>query len=357
MNFGNFFAPATIQDSCNPGPVLSGPPTANVFGGISSTGGSGIGTTSGGIGIGTTGASGIGTTGGAGIGTTSGRVNCTPRHAIINVIVSPTSSAVIGFDIIDPGAGYNEAPIISIKDRCNKGKGVSAVVNMTDDGCGKLKVKNITLLSVGHGYLHKSDGSLCGNGFVWKEPDEGYIVRGAGIGTTGGTGIGTTSGGEYQVVQINRSITLNPGDTYYPPVGRPRVITEQETVTLPIQPIAPITEDTLGNSYPVVLEIDEIVVLDSGFGYRPGDKILINPDNGAILEPVINSFGQIESVNVINSGTGFDDMPEIKTNSMTGFNAKMMPIFKVTRLNENNALNVPKDAKIINVVDCVGRVV
>ena len=377
----DFFSFATLQPNCNSNPILSGPPVVITSGGGIGSTSPGIGTTTAGIGtttagIGTTTAgigtttAGIGTTT-AGIGTTSVgigttfiiRDNCFPRRAQINVIVSPTSTSVIGFDIIDPGAGYTEAPIITIKDICNKGSGAAAVANMTDDGCGKLKIKNITLLSGGHGYLHKSDGSLCGDGFVWKEPDEGYVVRGSGIGTTAAgigttaTGIGTTSlNGEYQVVQINRPIDLNPGDSYYPPVGPPRIITEPETVILPIQPVNPITDDQLGNSYPVVLSIENIAVLDSGFGYRPGDQILINPDNGAILEPVINSLGQIESVKVLNSGSGFNDIPEIKTNSMTGFNAQMMPIFRVNRLDENTALDIPNNAKIITIIDCVGRV-
>ena len=175
---------------------------------------------------------------------------------------------------------------------------------------------------------------------MWKEPDEGYVV---------------TADGSHLVVQINRPVNVNPGDVYYPPTGSPREIMDPETITLNLEPVTPPIANVVGNPYQVVLSIEEVVVLDSGFGYRPEDKIIITPDNGAVLEPVINSIGQIESVKVISGGIGFDDIPEIKTNSSSGFNAQMNPIFKVTRLNENIALDIPKNAAIIDVIDCVGK--
>jgi hypothetical protein len=204
-------------------------------------------------------------------------------------------------------------------------------------------VKSITVLSPGDGYLTGPDGSLRGNGFVWKEAYEGYIV---------------TQCGDYQVVQINKPVNVKPGDVYYPPTGSPREITDPETIILGFEVVNPPISNVVGNPYEVILSIEGVVVMDSGFGYRPEDKIIVTPDNGAVLEPVINSQGQIISVNVISGGIGFDDIPEIKTNSMSGFNAQMMPTFKVTRLNQDNTLNnlnIPKDAKIITVVDCVGK--
>ena len=215
--------------------------------------------------------------------------------------------------------------------------GVTTIAKSNNDDYG---VSNISILSSGDGYLTGPDGSLCGNGFVWKEPDEGYVV---------------TADESYLVVQINRPVDVYPGDVYYPPNGSSREITSPETITLDLEPVTPPISKDVGNPYKVILSIEEVVVLDPGFGYRPEDKIIITPDNGAVLEPVINSRGQIESVNVISGGIGFDDIPEIKTNSPTGFNAQMNPIFKVTRLNENIALDIPKNATIITVIDCVGN--
>jgi len=425
------FSPATTNSSCKIGPQLSGPPKVKIFGG------NGVG-------------------------------------ALVNAIVSPTSSSIIAFDIVDSGSGYTDNTFISIEDPSGKGKGASAKVNVKKTGVrtrigGTTKivggtittrggttstaggttstaggttsitgaittisgdsnitsgdtitvtdgtttisggnstttgntititgatsttiggnttttgdnsvsvgdiitttgsnieidgnnititggvttiaksnnddygVSNISILSSGDGYLTGPDGSLCGNGFVWKEPDEGYVV---------------TADESYLVVQINRPVDVYPGDVYYPPNGSSREITSPETITLDLEPVTPPISKDVGNPYKVILSIEEVVVLDPGFGYRPEDKIIITPDNGAVLEPVINSRGQIESVNVISGGIGFDDIPEIKTNSPTGFNAQMNPIFKVTRLNENIALDIPKNATIITVIDCVGN--
>jgi hypothetical protein len=207
------------------------------------------------------------------------------------------------------------------------------------------RIKNITIRSPGNGYLAAPNGSFGGGGRVWKESDEGYV---------------RTRCGGYFVVQPYRPIAVKPGDTYYPPDGPSRVIKQDEIITLPLVPITPPKPESLGITYPVILSIEEIKVLDNGFGYRPGDKLIITPDNGTETELVINEFGNIESVKILKSGYGFLDFPEIRTDSPTGFNATFTPIFKSTRLEDFNKDNMDNlelgNIPIINVVDCVGRV-
>jgi hypothetical protein len=335
---------------------------------------------------------------------------------LINPIISPISSSVIGFDIVDAGSGFISDPTAVLVDPCGNGNGASLQVNLEDDGTGATgtggtgtgtggtgtgtggtggtgtgtggtgtgtggtggtgtgtggtgeidecdaprtlfeqnitkelsstkKIKNITIKSPGNGYLAAPDGSLGGGGRVWKEPDEGYVE---------------TKCGGYFVVQPYRPITVKPGDTYYPPDGPSRVIEEDEVITLPLLPINSPKPETLGVTYPVILCIEEIKVLDKGFGYRPGDKLIITPDNGTETELMINEFGNIESVKIIRGGCGFLDFPQINTNSPTGFNATFTPIFKSTRLDDFNrdtidsleAGNIP----FISVIDCVGKI-
>jgi hypothetical protein len=329
---------------------------------------------------------------------------------IINPIISPISSSVIGFDIINPGSGFITTPTAVIVDPVGNGNGASLEVNLEDDGTAGTggtpvtaggtggtpvtaggtggtpvtaggtggtpvtaggtgvidecdvprnsfenvitnqlnttkRIKNITIKSPGNGYLATPDGSLGGGGRVWKEPDEGYV---------------RTKCGGYFVVQPYRPIAVKPGDTYYPPDGPSRFIEEGEIITLPLVPITPPKPESLGGTYPVILSIEEIKVLDNGFGYRPGDKLIITPDNGTETELVIDEFGNIESVKVLKSGYGFLDFPQIRTNSPTGFNATFTPIFKSTRLDDFNKDNIDsldvENIPIINVVDCVGRV-
>lgn len=114
-------------------------------------------------------------------------------------------------------------------------------------------------------------------------------------------------------------------------------------------------------SYPVILTIDRIVLLEDGVNYRPGDKVVITPANGASAIAKITAFGRIESITVTNEGTAFDEIPEIIIESETGYGAVLRPVFKINRLRdlteeelEEVKKNVPQD-KIINVVDCVGK--
>lgn len=249
--------------------------------------------------------------------------------AAANAIVSPISSSIIAFDIVNPGKNYTSPPSADLVDSCGNGSGATVTVNVqpvstsigpTGTSVGNnagLQIKNIAVDSPGDGYLPAPNGSLGGNERVWKEPDEGYVL---------------TANGEYYVVAFNTEPTLNEGDTYFPPS----------------QPATP------QSIYPILLAIDEIKISNPGFGYKKGDKIIINPDKGAVLEPIINDRGQIEKVNVINPGLGFDDLPEIKTNSPTGFNAQLIPILKVVPLEEVE--QVPVGVAIISVVDCVGKI-
>ena len=185
-----------------------------------------------------------------------------------------------------------------------------------------------------------------GNERVWKEPDEGYVK--------------SKCGGFY-VVQPYRPIPVKVGDTYYPPDGPPRIIEEDQIITLPLVPVSiPVVESTgtstgsIGTSYPVILVIDEVVVLDPGFGYRPGDEIIITPSEGAELEMIVDDRGQIEKVNVIKPGSGFLDLPSIKTNSLTGFNAIFSPILRAIRLEDLE--QDPENLQLITVIDIVGRI-
>lgn len=236
--------------------------------------------------------------------------------AAANIIVSPVSSSVIAFDIKNRGSGYSTAPFVDIVDPCGKGSGASGKVNM-DGG----SVKNITVTSPGDKYLPGPDGSLGGNGITWKEKNEGYVE---------------TKDGTYYVVPPNTTPTLNDGDKFFPP-----------PVETPVQtPVEP--------TYPVLLEIEEVEVFDPGFGYCDTDQLVITPNNGAILEPVIVN-GRIESVKVINGGLGFADLPEITTNADScGYNFEAVPILRV--VDPETVDQIPPTATIINVVDCVGKI-
>ena len=313
--------------------------------------------------------------------------------AAANAIISPISSSVIGFDIVEAGFGYFESPAAELIDSCGKGGGAKLQVNMENDGedtanleqqiatggtgtgtggtgTGTIetqceaprrlfeestlarlsrskKIKNITIVAPGDGYIASPDGSLGGNERVWKEPDEGFVE---------------TKCGGYYVVQPYKPVKVQAGDTYYPPDGPPIVIEEDEIITLPLVPVNPPAPETVGPTYPVVLIIDDIVVLDPGFGYRPGDKLIIDPDKGATAELIIDDEGKIRRVDVITPGVGFIDLPNLRTNSLTGFNAALSIIFKPIRIDINKPIeeqlgqSIQNQIELISVIDCVGKI-
>jgi len=87
-----------------------------------------------------------------------------------------------------------------------------------------------------------------------------------------------------------------------------------------------------GEGYPVVVELDDIIVDDPGINYDCSkDKVVIEPANGAEASLVCDNFGRIKKVNLDNPGNGFTGWPDISIDSPTGVAAALRPKFKVTR--------------------------
>lgn len=303
--------------------------------------------------------------------------------AMANAVVSPISSGVMAFDIVNPGKEYKTTPMAMLDDECGKGSGSSLKVIMEPTGkkdsiSGQdiLKVKNVYIDAPGDGYLNGFDGSLGGNGRTWKEADEGYVK--------------TKEGAYYTVPDDRQPTTLKPGDTWNPPYGPPVKVPDDGVIPPilppPVPPVVPgvpvvppavpgvppgvpgsgvpgtplVPTPTVPISpptYKVLICFDSVVIDDPGFNYKPGDKIRVTPNNGVVLEPVINKRGEITKVEIVSKGCGFDDLPEIVVDSPTGFNAVIKPILNVTRiLNEQDLFEIPPGTPLISVVDCVGKI-
>jgi hypothetical protein len=271
--------------------------------------------------------------------------------AMANAVISPNSSSIIGFDIVNPGFNYLSVPFANIVDECGSGSGSNLKVQTQPYGTaattagtggaagtetggtggaavgnpkGGLEIKNIVVLSPGDGYLSAPNGSLGGNGRIWKDVGEAYVEK--------------EDGGYYVVPSGKEPPNLPPGDKFIPP-----------------QPPTELDPDII--SYPVVIEIEEIFVDDPGFGYEPGDTLEVVPNNGAVLEPVINDRGEIAQIKVINPGIGFIDLPEIIINSPRGYNAKLIPVLRVIPIADiPDPTVIPSGTQLISVVDCVGKI-
>jgi hypothetical protein len=273
--------------------------------------------------------------------------------AMANAVISPNSSSVIGFDIVNPGFNYLDPPFANLVDECGYGSGGNLLVEVqpygtsasntaggstggrasgtrtgsNGNGKGGYEVKNIVITAPGDGYLSAPNGALGGNGRVWKDINEGYV---------------RTEDNRYYVPPPG--LEIPSVDTFIPP-----------------QPQLP--PDVTVPSYPVVTEIEEVYVVDPGFGYEPGDTLEVvtedGTNKGAVIEPVINDRGQIAQVRVISPGIGFVDLPEIRVNSPRGYNVKLIPVLKVipiANISPEQLQTIPSGTQLISVVDCVGRI-
>ena len=304
-----------FQDSCNVGPVFCGPPTVEFIGG----GGSG---------------------------------------ATGNVIVSALTT-VLGVDVITPGGGYIGAPRLKFLDSCDTGKGATgrAVIGeiLRPDGTTTVGVTKVIMDDTGTDYLPTPDGSQGGDGRTWAGPDETTVKR---------------EDGTYDIpYQPGVVVDLEPGDEWTPPGGGSILITEPESITTPLPSIVGpggrgTFPSTGAGDYPVVLEIDEINVTNPGFGYNPDtDKVVIQTSDGtskgAELKIKTDPLGSVTGVDVINGGIGFNEDPKIYIQSDSGYNAKMIPVFKVNRVGEDASPEIIAAAGtpgVIQVIDCVGKV-
>jgi len=293
-DFGDVFGDAMM--SCNVGPLRCGPPTIEFFGG----GGSGA-----------------------------------AGNAIIGA-----AGTLLGVDIILPGSGYTDVPFVSFKDSCGKGGGASGTAVIQDG-----EVVDVIINDTGTGYLPAPDGSQGGDGTTWADADETTVKK---------------ADGTYDVpYQPGEVITVCPGDEVTEPGGKVVLIGGEEctqiTAKLPEDIVRGELPTLNTGEYPVLLTIDSINVVNGGFNYDCSkDTVVVEPNNGAKLTICgCDSLGTINKVCVDNGGSGFQDDPKIYIQSDSGYNVKLVPTFKVSRVDTDNVVSPSTD--VIQVIDCVGK--
>ena len=83
--------------------------------------------------------------------------------------------------------------------------------------------------------------------------------------------------------------------------------------------------------YPAIIELTGVTVTNPGFNHNCGvDTIEIIPSNGTVLSYNCDPFGKIKSVSV-DKGGRFTELPQIRMNTETGFNATFVPNFNIIR--------------------------
>ena len=237
---------------------------------------------------------------------------------------------ILGVDIIAPGSGYSSSPFVNFKDNCGNGRGASGRVVINNG-----QVSNVIIDNPGTGYLPTPDGSQGGDGRTWAGSGDTIVKR---------------ADGTYDLPYKSGSIiNLFPGDSVQSCGGPSELIREEKTITAPVCAETSVTS----GEYSVILEIGDVDISNPGYLYSPGDQIVINPSNGAVLMPEFDSLGSLTKVNIMRSGQGFSEVPEIYIDSDTGYNAKITPIFKVKRVDDDE-VQIPI-SRVVKIVDCVGK--
>lgn len=336
-----FISPPNISivDNCGIG---GGAVIVPIISGTQTTGGqTGAVTTTATTGTGTGGAGAGGVTTGAGGGTGTGGV---------------ATGGGAGTGGVTTGAGTGTGT----------GTGGGAGTGGVTTGGGS--VINAVVVDPGGGYLTSPNGSTGGNGSVFSKVDDTIVFN---------------DKNGYNVYKPNNTISVLPGDVIYAPSGSIIDVYDQngnvnQTITGQ-GGTTPITVETGGNmttptyepsqaqnaidpsskgSYPVVLSIGDVAILNGGVNYNPTDKIVISPDNGAELEPTFNDAGKLVDVKVLSPGIGFTEFPNLFIESEVGINAVIVPVFNILRVGDlpEDQDIVPPGTQIISVVDCVGKV-
>jgi len=349
----NGFNESPLGGGCGVGPLLCGPPVVKFFGG-----------------------EGSGTTG--------------------NVIIGLTGE-ILGVDIITQGGNYLEPPFVKFSDNCGTGSGAvgRAILEFDPDvensdgglqnksnpkeGCIPVsgfkngRVVAVVIEEPGKDYLYGYNGSEGGGGRKFSSYCETLVRR---------------SSGCYDLPYLSgETINLNPGDWIkYPNTGSAVQVTEAQTVTAPVcgdydssnppgpppqfatpTPFNPTISPTDEEIYSIDLQLEEVVILEPGYDYTPGDPVVFipsedeyNPVNNGVVAVVekVDPQGGILKVRIDNPGKSFVNYPTIYAESAKGFNAKFAPRFTITRITpeEVERRQQAPAGQILSVVDCVGKI-
>ena len=281
-----------------------------------------------------------------------------------NAIVS-AAGEILGVDIINSGTGYDDRPpFISFVDDCGKGRNASGTVNVGPGG----EVSDVDMGDSGWGYIPVPDGDLGGDGRIWNPRNNSWtrppLDQPIPVPVPPGTVISVPTPGT-EVHTPPRTITefvCDSGEIHEVFGGTTFISPCPGTLTAPFLPELPpevLEEDELRRrvvtDYSVILYICQVSIVSRGYGYEEGDKVVIEPDNGAEIIPTFDSNGSLIDLKIIDGGEGFTEFPVIYIESETGFNAKIRPRLCIDRVTDE--LNLPDiQDKVVSVVDCVGKV-
>jgi len=272
-------------------------------------------------------------------------------NAIVNAL-----GQIIGVSINGPGFGFEEPPLLSFFDSCDKGYGAG----------GYPVMGNVSPLRYNQSDL---DNGLIPNGLnigdIQKD-DNGNPIY-----------IADPNGTELGVVD---AVITNPGQEYLPNTTE---TTLNPDGTLTQKEVSPDPNGNYNGKQSYVTSLGDVVIDNVGFGYSDDDTATVSGGSidsagdtlpGDATGDTIQGPGQAEvelniqngfivGATVVNGGSGFTALPDITINSDTGAGAKLKPVLKFTKV-EDASLSVDTDVPfdrnlpqttVITVIDCIEK--
>ena len=131
------------------------------------------------------------------------------------------------------------------------------------------------------------------------------------------------------------------------PPGTPPVIPPG---TPPGTPPGPLT-----NTKPATGVISNVIVLNTGSGYKQNDTVTVSCGLGYEFNLVLTPSGGIASVDILNAGYGFTCFPELQINSDTGVGAKFRVELDFIPLDQFLKDTELKQNQIVQIIDCITK--
>ena len=248
---------------------------------------------------------------------------------------------MIGVAINGTGFGFTEPPLLSLVDSCENGFGAGGFPIMGN---------------VSPSLDENGDQIFNSNGDPIYIPDP----NGTELGVVGA--VITNSGQGYLPNTVETTLDQDGN------------LTEKEVIPSPNQ--------NYDGAVSYVTTLEDVVIENTGFGYEDTDTLTVEGGTvtgsgvddadvnvGAVQNPgqaqveLTIRDGLIVDANVVNSGFGFTDLPDLVINSDTGAGAKLKPVLKFTRVDDASRsadTNIPFDRNlsqdvVITVISCITK--
>ena len=189
--------------------------------------------------------------------------------------------------------------------------------------------------------------SLGGIGSGYTSPPLLTFVDSCGNGSSAGGYPRINDKGE--VVDV---VITDPGSGFLPNTIE---TTQDENGVLTIKEVIPDPNENYDGETSYVTELDDVVVQNAGVNYDDNDTVIVD---GAEVELVVQD-GHVIDANVVNSGFGFTDLPDLQINSKKGVGAKLLPVLKFTKVDDAKrnveiTQGVTQDA-VVTVISCIQK--